>query len=166
MILKLHAHAWIFSSPVNSVSWWQEAFEWGTVYCSRIFIVRKITEQQCSCTFLALDSDFLTKNQTPVVCHVPTLLISGDIAKKVWIKCDSPVVPLISLQWKSNEALNTNSLKCCFPSTNADRQEKIHVCIEGSRLPHASLLHWNPPGFRKKKKNKAGYFSSRVFMCV
>ena len=30
---------------------------------------------------------------------------------------------------------------------------------EGSRLPHASSLHWNPPGFRKI--NKVRYFSNR-----
>ena len=34
------------------------------------------------------------------------LLISGYIAKKVWIKWAAPVVPLFSLQWKSNKSTN------------------------------------------------------------
>ena len=34
-----------FFLPVNSISWWQAAFEWGGVWCSRqIFIVRKMND--------------------------------------------------------------------------------------------------------------------------
>ena len=36
-----------FSPPVNSISWWQAAFEWGSVQCScRIFIVRKMKDSE------------------------------------------------------------------------------------------------------------------------
>ena len=47
-------------------------------------------------------------------------------------------------------ALKTTSLNCCFPSTDAiDRQEKNS---HGSRSPHASERHWNPSGFRRRKR--------------
>ena len=41
----------------------------------------------------------------------------------------------------STRALNTTSLKCCLPSTDAiDRREKFTYPYEGSRSPHASTL--------------------------
>ena len=36
--------------------------------------------------------------------------------------------------------------------------KKFMYACEGWRLPHASMFHWNPPGFCKK--NKGGYFFS------
>ena len=41
--------------------------------------------------------------------------------------------------YKLTKALNTNSLKCCFPSTDAiDRPENIHAWSEGSKSSHAT----------------------------
>ena len=40
-----------------------------------------------------------------------------------------------------------------------DRREKFTHSYEGWTSPHASALHWNPPGF--SKRNKIGYFSNR-----
>ena len=91
--LKLHMHTCIFFLSVNSVSWWKAAFEWGGVYCSpRSFIVRKMTERLEQKTRLLWFARLLT------------LLISGYIAEKFWIKCAAPVVPSFSLQWKSVES--------------------------------------------------------------
>ena len=48
-------------------------------------------------------------------------------------------------------AQNTTSLKYCLPWTDAiNRRGKFTHAYEGSRSPHASALHWNPPRFRKK----------------
>ena len=48
-------------------------------------------------------------------------------------------------------ALNTTSLNCRLPSTDdTNRREKFTYPYEGSRSPHASALHWDPSGFRKK----------------
>ena len=57
-------------------------------------------------------------------------------------------------------ALNTTTLKCCLPSTDAiDRREKILVCVWRNMVV-SSVLHWYPSGF--PNKNKVGYFSKRV----
>ena len=59
-------------------------------------------------------------------------------------------------------ALNTNSLKWWLSSTNAiDKQRKKFMhAYEASRSPQASTLHWNSPGFHKRKK--IGYFSNGI----
>ena len=50
-------------------------------------------------------------------------------------------------------ALNSIPLKCCLSSTDAiERREKFTHAYEGSRSAHRSALHWNQPGFWKKKK--------------
>ena len=57
-------------------------------------------------------------------------------------------------------ALNTTSFKCCLPSTEPmTGGKKFTYAYDGSRSPHASNRHWNPPGFRKKYKFR--YFSNR-----
>ena len=52
-------------------------------------------------------------------------------------------------------ALNTTSLKCCVPSTNAvDRRvEKNTNAFEALRSPQANVFHLNSPGFRKNKRS-------------
>ena len=55
---------------------------------------------------------------------------------------------------KPTIALNTNSLKCCLPSTDAIYRRGIFThAYEISSLFHASALHWNPPVFFLKKKS-------------
>ena len=49
-------------------------------------------------------------------------------------------------------ALNTTSSNAaCHQLTLLTGRMKFTDAYEGSRLPHASMLHWNPPGFHKKK---------------
>jgi hypothetical protein len=104
--------------------------------------------RQCSGTFLALDLDFFfAKNQTPVVCQAP---YSPDMAP-----CDFWLFPKLKRAkfgyFSNNEnpmrALNTTSLKCYLPSSDTIyRQKKFNYAYEGSKLPHASVLHWKLPG--------------------
>ena len=77
-----------FLSHVNGVSWWQAAFEWGSVSCSRlIFIVRKMTGSR-SYPWL-VTSYYGVHEVGATVC---------------------PVNP--------TRARNNTSLKCCLPSPN------------------------------------------------
>jgi hypothetical protein len=90
-----------------------------------------------------LDSDFLVKSQTPVVCQAP---YSSDIMRYRQKKFESSALLRSFCNFPYNEnptrALNTTSLKCCLPSTDAiDRQEKIHISYEGLKSPYASALH-------------------------
>ena len=58
--LNPHTRAWIFFPPVNTVSWWQAAFERDRVYCPRrIFIIRRMT------------------GSSNAACHKLTLLTGG-----------------------------------------------------------------------------------------
>ena len=84
------------------------------------------------------------------------LLISGNIIKK----SDSSALLQSFCHFPHNEnlmrTLNTTSLKCCLPSTDAiDKQKKFIYVYEGSRSPYASMLQ----GFGKKM---VGYLSNRV----
>ena len=95
---------------VNSVSWWQAAVEWGSVYCScRIFIVRKMMK----ITFLSMTSWVW---RTARSCKEPyqesRSLVS---AKKVWIKFAAPVVDHFPYNENLTRELNTTSLKCFLP---------------------------------------------------
>ena len=50
-------------------------------------------------------------------------------------------------------ALNIpHSNAACHQLTLLTGIEKFMHAYEGLRLPHASVLNWNPPGLRKKKK--------------
>jgi hypothetical protein len=64
------------------------------------------------------------------------------------------VQPVLRVLFNENStrALNTTSHKCCLPLTDAiNRRKKFKLAYEGSRSPHASALHINPPDFRKNK---------------
>ena len=59
------------------------------------------------------------------------------------------------------KTLNTTSLKCSLPSTDAiNRVEKITHVYEGSRWSHTGTRYWNPPGFCKQRKVR--YLSNRA----
>ena len=132
--LNLHMHAWIFFLTVNSISWWQAAFEWSS-QCSRIFIVRKITDSG-SCP-----RDYGVHEVGVTVCGVQHVL-------GVQVRPGTRHFPFNE---NPTRALNTTSLKCCLPSADAiDRREKITRAYKGLRSPHTTALHWNPPGFCKK----------------
>ena len=65
-----------------------------------------------------------------------------------------------SLQWKSDEfTKHYLTQKLLAINWWYWQAGKFTHAYEGSRSPHASALHWNPPGFRKKKVE---YFSNRV----
>jgi hypothetical protein len=76
-------------------------------------------------TFLAFDSDFfLAKNQTMRLIRFPALQVF------LFFFSPCPKVRYFSNNENPTRALNTTSLKCCLPSTDAiDRREKIHACI-------------------------------------
>ena len=120
---------------------------------TRVVVNRQLAppSRQCSSTFLALDSDFLENSLLP--WYAPC---------DFWQfpKLKGPKVRYFPNNKNPTRALNTCSLKCCLPSTDAiDRQEKLTHVYEGLRLPHVCVLHWNPPSFREKK---VGYLSHRV----
>ena len=97
-----------------------------------------MTKWLCYSIFLALDSDsFLAINEIPV----------GALSFRHFPYNENPM-----------RALNTNSLKCCLPSTGTiDRREKSHVCVWWFKVAswmRASLkstsflpvfLHWFAP---------------------
>ena len=61
-------------------------------------------------------------------------------------------------------ALSTTSRKCYLSSTDAnDRWKKFTLAYGGSMSLHASMLHWNLPGFWKKKLR---YFSNRPHIYI
>ena len=75
--------------------------------------------------------------------------------KKIWIKCEECAGALSFHHFLYNEnptrALNTTSLKCWLTSTDViDRRKKIYACVWRFDSSHATALHWNSPGFRKK----------------
>jgi len=87
-----------------------------------------------------------------------TLLISGDIAKN----SESSALLQSFCHFTYNEnptrALNTTSLKCCLPSTDAiDRREKFTYAYGGSRSPHASAS-LTSTRFSQKKKGRILFF--------
>ena len=99
--------------------------------------------QQCSSTFLALDSDFFEGK--PDSCGSPGCLLSWyqEISSKSLnqVRCSSR--SFIFLTTKIRHALNTTSLKCYLLSTDAiDRWEKNHVYVwrfKGASCKRASL---------------------------
>ena len=137
--------------PVNSVSWWQEAFDWDSVYCSRrIFIARKMTELQKERTWFI---HFWRKTR---------LLISGEIAKKKSdkVRCSSSSVIFLTMKNRREHWTLLHSNAACHQLTLLTGGKKFTYAYEGPRSPYASALHWNSAGFRKQ--NKVGNFSNRV----
>ena len=62
-------------------------------------------------------------------------------------------------------ALNTTLLKCCLPSTGAMKgRKKFTHAYDGSRLLHASVLHWNSPGFCKQTKIRSDTFLTEWYI--
>ena len=87
-----------------------------------------------------LSSDFHYKENygTSMLQHIP----------RTWFR-----LFLAENQTPVFKALNTTSLKCCLSSNDAiARREKFTHAYEGPRSPHSNAHHWNPPGFRKKKR--------------
>ena len=115
---------------------------------SWIFIVRKMTEYDIQI--------FLARNQTSVVCQAH---YSPDIRR--YRQKSLNQVPLFSYIENPKRVLNTTSLKCCLPSTDAiDRQEKIHACVGWFKV--ASCKRASLKSTRFSQKNRIGYFSNRV----
>ena len=91
--------------------------------CSQQTIVLPL--RQCSSTFLALDLDFFFGKKTRLLCLL-TLLI--------WFSATScysrPKAGYFSNNKNPTRALNTTSLKCLLPTTDAiDSREKVHACV-------------------------------------
>ena len=99
-----------------------------------------------------------TQDQSPVIMvfmKSESLFVESSMSCESWIRKSS-----FSLQWKSNKSTKNTLLKCCLPLTDAvDSRGKFTHAYGGWKSPHTSALHWNPPGFRKKK---VGYFYNRL----
>ena len=122
-----------FFLPVNSVSWWQSAFEWDIVYCSRrIFIVRKLTERLERTwfrLFIGEKPDFYGSPGSLLSC------IQEVSSNKFWMKCAAPVVPSFSLQWKSDEStqhyLTQMSLTINWRYWQAGKNSRMRIEVQG-----------------------------------
>ena len=87
-----------------------------------------------------------------------SLFVESSMSCEFWVYGYGPEPVILPYNENPTRALKTTSLKCCLPSTDAtDRREIFKFAHESSQSPHVSALHWNPPGFRKKK---VGYFSN------
>jgi hypothetical protein len=98
--LNLHMHTSFFS-PVNSVSWWQAAFEWSSVQCSRrILILREITKR-FGFRVVSRHPGLVTRNYGDRELGITVCLVQHVLGVRVrpW----NQIVPF-SLQWKSNES--------------------------------------------------------------
>ena len=76
---------------------------------------------------------------------------------------------VIFLQWKSDKNIKHYLIQILLAINWRYWQvgKKFKHAYEGSRLPHASALHWNPPGRFVNKKIKFGYFSTRgIFQLI
>ena len=114
---------------------------------------------------------FLANNLTPLVRQAPglpgswfarllTLLISGDIAKKVCIKCAAPVVPSFSLQFSalsSKHYLTQMLVAINWRYWQAGKISRMNMKIQG-RLMQALFIDIT----RFLQKNKVSCFSNRV----
>ena len=108
---------------------------------------------------------FWWKTRLLWIARLLTLLISGDVASKVWIKWAASVSSSFFLQWKSDESTKhyLNKMLLAINWRYWQTRKNFTHTHEGSRSPRASTLHWNPPGFRKRKK--VLYFSNRS-LCI
>ena len=144
-----------FFPPVNSVSWWQAAFQFST-----LVEFSKWRNDWSS----ALGSDVLSKKLDS--SGLPGSLISWyqKILPKSLnqVRCSSRSV--IFLQWKADENTKHHVIQMLLAINWRYWQagKKFTHAYKGSRSPHVMALHWNPPGVCKKKKINVLYFSKRV----
>ena len=89
-----------------------------------------------------------------------TLLISGDIAKTVWIKCGALVVPSLSLLWKSDESTKNYLIQMLLTINRRYWQaRKSHICVW--RFTLASWKRASLKSTRFLLKENVWYFSNR-----
>ena len=149
---RLHEAPWTFIRmreffpPVNSISWNQTAFEWGSVYCSRrIFIVRKKTE---------IFGFWVVPVHSRHAGLWPRLHEHNDHWWRVLgvlIRAGNQIAPSFTLQWKSEKSTKyyLTQMLLAIKWRYWHRGKSTHT-YEVSRSPHAITLHWIPSGFRKK----------------
>ena len=149
--LNLHMHACIFFPSVNSISWWQAAFEWVVFSANVRFSLRKMMEQ----------FGFRVIPIHPGIAGLHKQWLWLQEHHNHWWQVlgygyDQETKSFCHFPYKENltRALNTTSLKYWLPSTDAiDRREKFTYAYEGWRSPHISALHWNSPGVRKERSD-------------
>ena len=94
-------------------------------------------------------SDYGVHELGVTVCGVQQVL--WDFNKKLLLRCSSRSVIFLTMKILREHRTLPHSFAACHQLT-------FRYAYEGSRSPHASALHWNPPGFCKKKVK---YFSNR-----
>ena len=96
-----------------------------------------------------------------------TLLISGEVAKIVWIKWAAPVVQSFSLEYKSVKSTKHYltqmmlAINWCYWQARQSSNTRMCVKVQG-HLMRVYLFEIHQVLQNTQKKNKAEYFSNRV----
>jgi hypothetical protein len=149
MTLNLHMHAWIFC---------------------RLSIAIVDGKQYLSEVVFSVSTDFHCKENDGTICFLGHIPIPRTCHHWLWYSRSrsqfwSPACPgCMDMTWKPNYFNIFLTMKIrkehytlshanatCHELTLLTSAKKFTLAYEGSRSPHASALHWNPSGFRKKK---------------
>jgi hypothetical protein len=130
----------------------------------RVVVNRKLAplSRQCSSTFLEHDSDVLAKKTYS--CGLLGFLFFWHSSLRL-LAVPARRSDTFLTNGNLTRALNTTSLNSCLPSTDAiDRRKKFTRAYQSSWLPHASALHWNPPGIFFK--DLISYTIQYTYLCT
>ena len=163
--LYFHTHTWFFFRlSIASVDCKQHLSEIVFSALVGIFIVRNMMER-FGFRVVPVHPGLVTSYYGVQEVGVTVFGVQHVLA--VRIRLGNQIVPLISLQWKSEERTK-HYLKCCLPSTEAnDRREtnsRMRMKIQG-HLMEACFFKIHQI-FAKKKKHKIGYFSNSVVKSI
>ena len=136
-----------FFPPVNSVSWWQAAFEWVVFSVLLTFHWRKMTGAAQKQLCVEISRDMLDPiNSDPDFINT---MITGDESCVYGYDPETKLFHHFPYNENLMRALNTTSLKCCLPST--DRRERIHVCIWRVKVASCKCVSLKSIKFSQKK---------------
>jgi hypothetical protein len=123
--------------PVNSVSWWQAAFEWGSV--------------QCSCRLFIVHHEYTPQGQTItwVLQGCPPLPLWCCAAQETGIVANRQLVPL------SRQCSST------FLTLDSDFFGKNQIPVVCQAHYSPDMVPFNFWPFPKLRRSKVGHFSNR-----
>jgi len=129
--MNLYTHTWIFFPLVNSVSWWQAEFEWGSVLCSRgIFIVRKIMERLGQRTRFRVFFSDISWYQDSKELDEPQE--SGFSPKNLnQVRCSSNFVIFLTMEIRREHYLTQMLLAINWLYWQAGRNSRMRMKVEG-----------------------------------